>query len=131
MTATPHADGRLAGRRAFVTGAGGGLGIEIAAALGREGASVTLAGRTPERVEAAAKRAGPNARPVTLDVRDAAAVERAVVEAHGNMGGLDVVVNAAAIDTGWAPSADMALDVWDDTIAINLSGTYYVCRAAL
>ena len=47
------------------------------------------------------------------------------------MGGLDVVVNGAAIDTGWAPSADMELGVWDSTIAINLSGTYYTCRAAI
>src|SRR4029079_10933110 len=47
------------------------------------------------------------------------------------MGGLDVLVNGAAIDTGWAPSADMELGVWDSTIAINLSGTYYTCRAAI
>ncbi len=47
------------------------------------------------------------------------------------MGGLDIVLNGAAIDTGWAPSADMQREVWDATIAINLSGTYYVCRSAL
>ena len=44
---------------------------------------------------------------------------------------VDVIVNGAAIDTGWAPSADMEVAVWDSTIAINLSGTYYVCRAAI
>lgn len=131
MTDEPAADGRLRGKHAFVTGAGGGLGAEMAVALAREGATVTLAGRTAERVEAAASRAGAAAAAVTLDVRDSAAVHRAVADAHERMGGLDVVVNAAAIDTGWAPAADMALDVWDDTIAINLSGTYYVCRAAI
>src|SRR6185436_606709 len=68
---------------------------------------------------------------VQLDVADSAAVEAAVAAAHERMGGLDVVVNGAAIDTGWAPSADMELGVWDSTIAINLSGTYYTCRAAI
>jgi NAD(P)-dependent dehydrogenase (short-subunit alcohol dehydrogenase family) len=131
MTDAHRSGPRLAGKRAFVTGAGGGLGGEIASALAAEGAAVTLAGRTAGSVEAAARRAGRGAVAVTLDVRDAGAVADAVSEAHDRMGGLDVVVNAAAIDTGWAPSADMALEVWDDTIAINLSGTYYVCRAAL
>jgi NAD(P)-dependent dehydrogenase (short-subunit alcohol dehydrogenase family) len=47
------------------------------------------------------------------------------------MGGLDVLVTGAAIDTGWARAADMELGIWDDTITTNLSGTYYACRAAL
>ena len=54
-----------------------------------------------------------------------------VGEAHAALGGLDGVVNAAAIDTGWAKAGDMSLEIWDDTISTNLSGTYYVCRAAL
>ena len=54
-----------------------------------------------------------------------------MAEAHARLGGLDVVVNAAAIDTGWAKAGEMSLEIWDDTIATNLSGTYYVCRAAL
>ena len=64
-------------------------------------------------------------------MRDAGAVAERVAEAHARLGGLDVVVNAAAIDTGWAKAAEMSLEIWDDTIATNLSGTYYVCRAAL
>lgn len=123
-------DGRLAGKRVFLTGAGGGLVAAIARAFAAEGATQVLAGRTLAKVEAVA---GPldGAEAVALDVADAAAVDAAVAAAHERMGGLDVIVNGAAIDTGWAPSADMALDVWDTTIAINLSGTYYACRAAI
>jgi NAD(P)-dependent dehydrogenase (short-subunit alcohol dehydrogenase family) len=122
--------GRLAGKRVFLTGAGGGLVAAIARAYAAEGATQVLAGRTLERVQKVAGELDA-AEAVQLDVSDASAVQAAVEAAHGRMGGLDVVVNGAAIDTGWAPSADMDLEVWDSTIAINLSGTYYVCRAAI
>lgn len=122
--------GRLDGKRVFLTGAGGGLVAAIARAYAAEGATQVLAGRTLERVQKVAGELNA-AEAVQLDVSDASAVQAAVEAAHGRMGGLDVVVNGAAIDTGWAPSADMELEVWDSTIAINLSGTYYVCRAAI
>jgi NAD(P)-dependent dehydrogenase (short-subunit alcohol dehydrogenase family) len=122
--------GRLDGKRVFLTGAGGGLVAAIARAYAAEGATQVLAGRTLERVQKVAGELDA-AEAVQLDVSDASAVQAAVEAAHGRMGGLDVVVNGAAIDTGWAPSADMDLEVWDSTIAINLSGTYYVCRAAI
>ena len=113
-----------------MTGAGGGLVAAIARAFTAEAAVQVLAGRTLERVEAVASGLE-RTEAVQLDVADSAAVEAAVGAAHERMGGLDVVVNGAAIDTGWAPSADMELGVWDATIAINLSGTYYTCRAAI
>lgn len=113
----------------MLTGAGGGLVAEIARAYAAEGAELVLAGRTLAKVEAVAAECGATA--IELDVADAAAVATAVNAAHSRLGGLDVVVNGAAIDTGWAPAADMDLAVWDSTIAINLSGTYYVCRAAI
>jgi NAD(P)-dependent dehydrogenase (short-subunit alcohol dehydrogenase family) len=122
--------GRLAGKRVFLTGAGGGLVAAIARTYAAEGATQVLAGRTLERVQKVAGELDA-AEAVQLDVSDASAVQAAVEAAHGRMGGLDVVVSGAAIDTGWAPSADMELEVWDSTIAINLSGTYYVCRAAI
>jgi NAD(P)-dependent dehydrogenase (short-subunit alcohol dehydrogenase family) len=136
-TTTPEyaESSRLAGRRCLVVGAAGGLGGGIARAFAAAGASLAVAARSEERLRAltATIEAERGRRPtiVAFDVRDAMAVERGVQEAHAALGGLDVVVNAAAIDTGWARAGDMALDIWDDTIAINLSGTYYVCRAAL
>ena len=104
--------GRLDGKRVFLTGAGGGLVAAIARAFTAEGAAQVLAGRTLERVEAVASGLE-RTEAVQLDVADSAAVEAAVGAAHERMGGLDVVVNGAAIDTGWAPSADMELGVWD------------------
>src|SRR3954451_20507675 len=122
--------GRLDGKRVCLTGAGGGLVAAIARAYAAEGAVQVLARRTLSRVKAVAAALG-RAEAVQLDVADSSAVRAAVEAAHERMGGLNVVVNGAAIDTGWAPSADMDLEVWDSTININLSGTYYVCRAAL
>jgi NAD(P)-dependent dehydrogenase (short-subunit alcohol dehydrogenase family) len=121
---------RLAGKRCLISGAGGGLGAGIARAFVAEGATVVLAGRSLERLERLAGELGA-ATATAVDVRDAAAVAGRVREAHATLGGLDVVVNAAAIDTGWAKAGEMELEIWDDTIATNLSGTYYVCRAAL
>jgi NAD(P)-dependent dehydrogenase (short-subunit alcohol dehydrogenase family) len=121
---------RLAGKRCVISGAGGGLGAEIARAFAREGATVVLAGRSLERLQRLAGELG-GATAIAVDVRDAAAVAERIGEAHRTLGGLDVVVNAAAIDTGWAKAGEMELAIWDDTIATNLSGTYYVCRAAL
>jgi NAD(P)-dependent dehydrogenase (short-subunit alcohol dehydrogenase family) len=126
--------GRLQGGRAFITGAGGGLTAEIAHAFAREGALLVLAGKTLARVARVADEivaSGGSAHAVSLDVQDAAAVAEHVSAAHARLGGLDIVVNGAAIDTGWALAAAMDLDVWDRTISTNLSGTYYVCRAAI
>jgi NAD(P)-dependent dehydrogenase (short-subunit alcohol dehydrogenase family) len=129
------ASSRLAGRRCLIVGAAGGLGGGIARAFAAAGASLAVAARSQERLQeiAAAIHAESGTAPTTIafDVRHAAAVARGVGEAHAALGGLDTVVNAAAIDTGWARAGEMSLEVWDDTIAINLSGTYYVCRAAL
>jgi NAD(P)-dependent dehydrogenase (short-subunit alcohol dehydrogenase family) len=129
------ASSRLAGRRCLIVGAAGGLGGGIARAFAAAGAPLAVAARSHERVQAIASaieaERGTAPFAVAFDMRDAAAVERGVQEAHAALGGLDAIVNAAAIDTGWARAGEMALETWDDTISINLSGTYYACRAAL
>jgi NAD(P)-dependent dehydrogenase (short-subunit alcohol dehydrogenase family) len=116
----------LAGRRVLVTGAAGGIGRVIALAAAGEGAAVGLLGRTRSTLEAVG--AGPLA---VADVSDAAEVERAVGELAGELGGLDGLVTAAAIDCAWAPTAEMDLGEWDRTIATNLFGAFYTCRFAL
>jgi NAD(P)-dependent dehydrogenase (short-subunit alcohol dehydrogenase family) len=113
---------RLAGRRALITGASRGLGREIAGAVRAEGATCALLGRTEADEDGVA---------VHADVADAAAVGAAVEEAARRLGGLDAVVCAAGVDCAWAPTGEMDLAEWDRTIAVNLSGTFYVCRAAL
>ena len=116
--------GRLAGRRALITGASRGLGRQIAAAAQAEGAACALLGRGSADPL-------PGAIAVRADVADAGAVGAAVEQAVERLGGLDAVVCAAGIDCKWAPTGAMELAEWDRTIAVNLSGTFYVCRAAL
>ena len=126
--------GRLAQRRLLVTGGGRGLGRSIALAAASEGAAVGLMGRTPQALEEAATEArshGVVASVAAADVADANAVESAVAELARALGGLDGLVNAAAVDCAWAPTAEMELGEWDRTIAVNLSGTFYCCRVAL
>jgi len=116
---------RLTGRRALITGASRGLGRAIAAAVRAEGAACALLGRS------AADPPGADGIAVRADVADAAGVAAAVAEAAERLGGLDAVVCAAGIDCRWAPTGEMEVAEWDRTVAVNLSGTFYVCRAAL
>lgn len=127
-------EGLLAGRRTVITGAGGGLCAAVARAFATQGSDLALVGRrreTLEPVAAAAQAAGVLASVLVCDVGESGQATEAVDAAAETLGGLDTVVNGAAIDTGWAPAGDMSLAIWDDTIRINLNGTYYVCRAAL
>jgi NAD(P)-dependent dehydrogenase (short-subunit alcohol dehydrogenase family) len=126
--------GRLSRRRALVTGASRGLGKAIAAAFVREGAAVAALARDAERLEQACRELegdGATVHPIAVDITDAAAAERAVLRVHDLLGGLDTVVNAAAVDCPWVRTGEMPVRSWDETITVNLSGTFYVCRAAL
>jgi NAD(P)-dependent dehydrogenase (short-subunit alcohol dehydrogenase family) len=126
--------GRLRGRRGLLTGAAGGIGARIARALADEGCALVLAGRRADALAELAGSladAGPAVGARVLDVCDPVAVAAAVDAAAAELGGLDLVVNAAAVDFGWAPAGEMAVADWQTTIDINLNGTYYVCRAAL
>lgn len=122
--------GRLDGRRALITGASGGLGAAIAHAYAAEGARIVAAGRRLEVLEELV--AGlDGCFAVAFDVADADATRAGVEEAAGLLGGLDALVCAAAIDCDWAPVGEMSVETWDATVATNLSGAFYSCRAAL
>jgi NAD(P)-dependent dehydrogenase (short-subunit alcohol dehydrogenase family) len=122
---------RLAGSRALVTGATGGLGAAVARAFVREGARVALVARDRGRLDALRDRLGDAAVAFRADVGFADEAAAAVAEGAEALGGLDAVVNAAAIDTSWHPVGELPVEEWDRAIAVNLSGTFYVCRAAL
>jgi NAD(P)-dependent dehydrogenase (short-subunit alcohol dehydrogenase family) len=123
--------GRLAGRRTLLTGATGGLGRAIALAFSREGARLALLARDRSRLDALGAELDGEAATVAADVGSWAEAERGVAEAAGALGGFDALVNAAAIDTSWKPVGELPVEEWDRAIAVNLSGTFYVCRAAL
>jgi NAD(P)-dependent dehydrogenase (short-subunit alcohol dehydrogenase family) len=114
-----------------VTGATGGLGRAVALAFAREGARLALLARDEERLTGLREDLGGEAAAVSADVGSWDEVERGVGEAVQTLGGLDAVVNAAAIDTSWKPVGELPVGEWDRAIAVNLSGTFYVCRAAL
>lgn len=113
----------FAGRRAFVTGAGSGIGAAVARALHRDGAVVTLADVSGESAATVAAELGDRARPLELDVRDDDATRAAVRD-------VDVLVNVAGIgSTTNAP--DTPLDVWEDVFAVNARGTFLCCKHAI
>jgi NAD(P)-dependent dehydrogenase (short-subunit alcohol dehydrogenase family) len=121
----------LAGRLAVVTGASRGIGAATATALAAAGAHVVLAARDRQALEGVAGRikgAGGQAIPVPTDVSDKAAVERLFAKVTG-VGQVAALVCAAGVLTS-APFAETTSTVWDETLGVNLTGTFLCCRAA-
>jgi 3-oxoacyl-[acyl-carrier protein] reductase len=122
----------LAGRSAFVTGAGRGLGTAIARGLAEAGARVALADIDRKAVESAAdalRDAGHEAIAMPLDVRDEAAFQLCFDGAVQRFGGVAVMVNNAA-RTPSTSLWDIGADEWDDVLAVNLRGSFFGCRIA-
>ncbi len=118
----------LAGRRIIITGAASGIGLSTAQLFAEAGASLALLDHDEEAVLAVAKRLGAFA--VKADVSNYASVEAAVVQSAQTLLGLDGLVNLAGITTGKS-LADTSLDMWNNVIAVNLSGTFNLCKAVL
>ncbi len=120
----------LAGRTAFITGAGRGIGLAIAEALATDGAGVALIDIDPAVLQAAARSIGDQALAVTADVRRLEDVQRAVELTVEHFGGLDILVNNAGI-CALTGIADITEDEWDRMLDINLRGAFFCCQAAL
>ncbi len=111
-----------------MTGAGSGIGAEIARRLAAGGANVVVADvneAAAGEVAAEIEQAGGTAAAVHQDVSDAESVKRSVEFAVERFGGLHLAVNNAGIGGDQAPTADYGLEDWDKVIAINLSGVFY------
>ena len=119
----------LAGKRALVTGAAQGIGLEIARTLHEHGASVVLADLDASRAEAAALEVGERATGVGCDVSSETDVERVFAEVVARLGGLDVLVNNAGI-TRDASLKKMTVEDFDAVITVHLRGTWLGIRAA-
>lgn len=116
------------GKTAMVTGAGSGIGAEIARRLGAEGARIVVADINEAAAREVAEEiedAGGTAVSVQQDVADPDSVMQSVEFAIERFGGLDLAVNNAGIGGGDAPTAEYSLEDWDKVIAINLSGVFY------
>lgn len=125
-------NGEPRGRHALVTGAGGGIGFAITRALADQGSRVTLLGRDEERLARYAAEIGPpsDARFVTADVTDEAAVRGAFARAAEAFGPVEVLVNSAGAATS-LPFARMDLATWSAMIDVNLTGTFLCVHAAI
>lgn len=117
----------LAGRRVLITGAARGLGAVLAERLAGHGARVAVAGLEPELLEQVADRCGgPWWR---CDIGDRAQVDEVVDAAAAALGGLDVVVANAGI-AAQLPISGGDPTVFEQTMRVNVLGTYYTLRAA-
>jgi 3-oxoacyl-[acyl-carrier protein] reductase len=121
-------------RVAIVTGAARNIGRSIAVELSRAGAAVVVADvRTSgaEKVAREIRRAGREALAVSADVRDKAQVEGMVAEAVAHFGGVDILVNNAALLGPRAPAEELSLEQWDLMQEVNLRGAFLCSQAAI
>jgi NAD(P)-dependent dehydrogenase (short-subunit alcohol dehydrogenase family) len=120
----------LAGARVLVVGASSGIGREVARQLGAGGARVVVAARRADRLQEVTDELGPSAGSVVCDVRDPAQCAAVVAAAVEQLGGLDVVVYATAVDP-LVRLVDTDLEEWRRVYETNVFGASLVTRAAL
>ncbi len=124
----------IAGRRILVTGAASGIGRATCEHLARAGAAVAGLDRnraTLDDVIDAARTGGATAIGVEADVASFDEVEAAVSAVCTKLGGLDAAVNVAGIGGYTGDVVATPLDAWHRTVAVNLTGVFHVCRAAI
>ncbi len=120
--------GTLSGRCALVVGGAGGIGGGIAEAFLAAGATVVIADFSEENTTRRADEIG--CLGVVIDVTDEISVRTAVADATKMMGQIDILVNSAGIATQ-SSVVDMSLDVWNETLAVDLSGVFLVTHHVL
>jgi len=128
--------GRLAGRKALITGGDSGMGRAAAIAFAREGADVAINYLPAEEEDAREvvgliKGAGRVAVPIPGDIRDEAFCERLVADAIKGLGGLDIVVSNAGRQQAHASILDITTEEFDWTMKTNIYAPFWIIKAAL
>jgi NAD(P)-dependent dehydrogenase (short-subunit alcohol dehydrogenase family) len=123
-------------KTALITGANKGIGLETARQLGQKGITVLVGSRDPKRGEAASnelRKAGIDARPLTIDVSDEKSVEQAAAQVERDCGRLDILINNSGImvDEKGKKVSEQSLDIWRETFATNLFGLIATTQAFL
>jgi len=126
---------RLAGRKGLITGAGSGIGAATAMRFAREGAALMLVDANEaslKATQASIQAACPEAKLQVLaaDVSHAASAHEAVRLAVEQFGGLDILVNNAAM-RNYTPADRVTPDEWQAVVSVNLVGATHYCQAAL
>ncbi len=119
---------RLDGRAALITGAARGIGLAFAQAYVREGARVAIADIDTDRARAAASEIGEAAIAVELDVTRQESIDAAVAETVRAFGGIDILINNAAVFTA-APIVEIAREDYARVFDINVAGTLFTMQA--
>lgn len=120
----------LKGKRALVTGASGGIGSAIAAALSERGATLALSGTNEAKLKAVADGLSGDGHIVSCNLSDCDAVDGLVGRAVDAMGGLDILINNAGV-TRDNLAMRMKDEEWADVLQINLESAFRLARAAL
>ena len=121
----------LQDKTVVVTGVGGGLGRECAAAALRDGANVVIAARTADTLTTIAGELDPSGERVATqvtDITDAASCEGLVDLATERFGGVDALVQVAAFENAWGGLYDLKFEDWRAAFDTNVIGTHTVIR---
>ncbi len=131
---TEQSDGdkrQFEGKTVVVTGGGYGIGKQIALSFGRQGANVVVAARSVDKlgqVEEQLRGMGTRPLAIATDIGVEHSVQNMVSTVVDNYGGVDILVNNAAIAGPTAMIPDIETDEWRSAVDINLSGTFYCCK---
>ena len=123
----------LTGKVAVVTGGSRGIGLAIADALLRQGASVVISGTSQSHLDEAMKSLSSHSGRVSAvqaDVRRYTDVESLMSTAVADFGGLDILINNAGVGV-FKPVAETTVEEWHRVLDTNLSGVFYCCHAAI
>ncbi|MBZ0291928.1 MAG: SDR family oxidoreductase [Anaerolineae bacterium] len=125
---------QLQDKVALITGGGSGIGAATAHLFATEGAKVAVLGRTENELNAVVSDIKANngeAIPVLADISKPEQVEKGVQTVIDHFGRLDIVFANAGINGVWAPVDDLTIEEWQQTININLNGTFYTIKYAV
>ena len=124
----------LRGKVALVTGASQGIGLAIADALASEGCHLVICSRNQSALNRAAKKLAKHkvdVLPVACDVRGSDAVQALLAEAERRFRRLDILINNAGVSHANLNIGELPVASWREVIDTNLTGMFYVTRAAL